>query len=1070
MGSSVTPSKIRGVLRPDPRVGLATYDHDTSTATQQGPRPGSLDPQQPTSLVLDGLGDMPADTELRIETIRSGMPGLGGATFGWFRSGDDPADLRNWDPPILLTGFQFIDRTTTANRWTHRHQIRLRSGTLLAAAIYDLTTVHVVRRSAGAVTWTDLGSPGATYTATSVLPLPTLVELPNNSVLLLHFRDDPASTGYQLAGWRTTDEGDTWEAIGGNLLATSLSTLTTTPRRLRGVYLDQRISLIAHLEDVVAVEDQLRQWASVDLGARFEEVSEITGGNDGYPDLIVHQGQIYLASIHFDAAATAAAHVPLLRILSSAYDPIEDAEPIWMTSDTDTMEWATRSGGLFTAGELALAGDEDGVLWVLGRDHDSLGAMEITVRRSTDLGQTWAAPGSGPAAHDGVSVVRSEDASTYPKHLAAVCSQGELVVLHSFAASPGTADDSLCVLTLGGYTTSHVTASSDVFPVDDYDRWGWASTWMPYDAPEDTVYTLGTIGAPTITATSSGRRVQTAPLEAARWSVSGFTADLDQGAKIAVELRVASGDGTQIELRISDATPLHYEVHAIVEDGRIRLYDAIAASDIGSVTTTDAVDGQVLIHLELTSSSASCYYCTRTAGQSRDWTRVGFGAPASAAANPGNRLRLSTEALTDVTWRWWGWAWGAWMGRSASGGRAYATTPIYVASGASLQASNGPTYQGETWFWDTAYDYPVDHLDPFEHPSPDVPWRSVVDNVQVDLVWELGDEATDLLGWLGALALLGANIGTAEWWWRNNGGTWAKACDLDLRLGTFLHYTRDGTILLPDTSAGGSLPYYLPRNAAEGMTAKLSATKLRRVARQASGAWTQGSDTLDLRLALEGIDGTEPTSGTGGELWARNYACVMPWVYLATAVKLRIPAQRTADGYYEIGSLLFGDMVLFGRQPSSGRGIEVSPIYDLRERKTGQRSVRRRGRPRRAAELSWTDPQLATDIQRSSPDPVWLESWGSGGSIVPQPVAAPAAVLYDLRGLVAEIGGAEVPVVLLPRVTLPTTSDTVVHITHPEHLLYSRVVTEMLRLDVGWGDEWEDEDLRSGRVRFEEEI
>lgn len=1067
MASSVSRPWIRGLLRPDTRVGVDTYDHDNSTATQQGPKPGSAEPQQATSLGLDPLGDMAANTKLRIETVKGGMPGIQGAQYVWWELGDNPADVRYWDPPVWVSGFEFIDRTTTANRWRLPHVIKLRSGTLLAAATYDTTGVHVLRRSASAVAWTDLGSPGATYTGTGVLPCPTLVELPSGRVLLLQFRDEATSTGYQLAGWYTDDEGTTWTEQGGNLLASSLSTITTTPRRLRAAYLDQRIVLFGHLEHVTAGEDQVFQWASVDLGNRFSHVSTLDGAaNHGYVEVIAHRGRLYVAMLEFDSLLVTAAHVPYLRILGNAYDPIEDAERILMTPTSDTMEWATRAAGLFTAGDLALWGDEDGALWCMGRDLDSLGANEVTVRRSLDEGATWVAPGDGPAAHAGVSVVRSEDAATYPRQFSVVSCFGEAVVLSTHAANPGTADDSLCCWTLGGFTDTRVTASSDIFPDDDYDRWGFISTWFPFDAPEDTIYTLGTVGAPTVTATSTGRRIQTVGGEAVRWDVSGFTATLAEGARVLIECRVGSGDNTKVEIRLSDATPLHYEVHAIVEDGQLRLYDAIAAADIGTVTTTDAVSGQVQVMLQLTSTGAVCRYCVRTNGQDRSWINVGSGAPTSAAANPGNRIRFGAGENTDTTYRWWGYTYGAWMGTPALTARTYSTLPIYVKGGTSIQAKDGPTSIGDIWHIDTAYDFPVDHLDPMVHPSPDVPWRSVVDNVELDLEWEVDAADSRLLGALASAALIGANIGTAELWFKT-AGVWAKDVDLDLRAGTSLRYTRDGQVVLPDNSAGGELTHYLPHHASAGMTFKLSATKLRKVARQSSGAWTLGGSSLEPRFQLDGVDGTEPTSGTGGELWVKDYAAVFVPAAAFTHVRLRIPAQRTADGYYEIGKFLLGEFYAFGRDPASNRGLEISPIYELREGQTGQRRVRRRNRARRAVEMAWTDPQLATDIQKDKPDPVWLEGWDAAS---PPPIAAPAAVLYDLRGLLDDLGGAFTPVVILPRVPLLDDAADVEHLRHPEHLLYSRCMTQTLRLDVGTGNEWSNEDLRSGRVRWDEEL
>lgn len=1078
MGTGTTPTYLRGIVIPDARFGADSYDTTNSTATQGGNKPGVPEAQGATKLVLESVGTMEAGRAIRVETTKGGMPGIDGARFLWYSEGEAAADRRYWDPPVLISYWEFMERTTTSNRYRFPHLVRLASDELVAVWCYDTTGIRIWKRSTSKA-WTNVGIPMASLAlATSAVPTyPCLLALPSGRLLMFQWYDPPGANSLQVAGLYSDDDGDTWSLLGNSLLDSGLSTLAyTSTGRLRAVYLDGRVSLIGHV--ATATSDKLVQWASLDLGASFQLVEVYSGDtatvstvvsagtNVGYPEVLVVNGAIQVYYLDVTTGASAL-NVPRRKVLATAYTALSDGDLSNVQAAADLMEWATLSGGLFNSGDLALYRDDDGVVWAIGRDHDGTAAQEVTVLYSLDSGATWARPGSSPAQCGGSTLWRAADASTYPRQIAACASYSQGVMLHCFAANPGTADDSACCAELGGYTKPRGSAFAPTVIDGNFDRNGDTLTWLPFDFPSDCGWTGATSGVPSVTMVTGGTRLVTAGGEGQVYS-QAVTTTLAQGIRARCLVTVASGDNAVLDLRISDATPLQYRVQVWIEDGELRLYDANLGADIGTVTTTAAFDGLIEVLCILTSTSVAAYYREIIDGSSRNWVTIDTGTPTSSAANDGGQVRWGNESATDATWRMVAASYGAYKGTENGAQRCYGPDSVPVAYGMSIHAVGGPTAQGEIWNIDTDYDYPFRHLDPVIHPSPRVPWRSTADNVQLDHIWTLGTEETRFRSRLLACGWLGGNIGTAELWGQASGGGWTKLADLDARVGTGLKFAREGAVIKPDLTGGSAMGWYLPHAAAQGMTFMMSSTVGRKVARSSSGAWNPSGTTLSMLLQLDDHDSGDPASGSSGELWASDYLCIVPVSTAYKAFRLRILAQHTADNYYQIGTFILGGFHPFGRAYSWGRGQEIAPVYDLTEGRTGIRRGRRLAPSRRAVELAWPDGVDTSQIGTSgtSVDPDYLLAYTGG-----VPVAVPAATGHDVIGMLDELGGATRTCLYVPRLALPATSSTATHITHPEHLLYGRIMTETLRMDAVLGNEWANpgEVVRVGTVRMERE-
>ena len=859
------------------------------------------------------------------------------------------------------------------------------------------------------------------------------------------------------------------------------------PTRLRAVYHAGHVVLVVAFRETATPEDQLFQFASNDLGMSFSLVSTLTGTSRAMPDLISHRGQIIMAYVSSPTGGSyAATYLPYIRRIGSAYESFGEADATILSTLTDTMEWGSQAGGVFTRGEMSLWADDDGSVYVMGRDHDTAGGAfeEVGVRVSTDDTVTWSDIGSGSAANDGANSVAIGDIATYPKGLCACVCQGRTIVAHTHEASPATGDDSLSVLWLGGYTNVEM-AQYDANELLITRSTSWTRTWIPFDLPDNNGWTLTGTGT-TRSLTGLGHRVVTGASPDQVFYTKTPTGTIAEGVTVLADVHLVSGNDVQVGAVVSDSTPINYEARVVATPTAISLQDINGSSTIASVSTTAAANGPIQIKITVESAKAKAWYRAVGANNSdahQKWIAIGSTAAlTSNASDPGMEVVWGQSEDTEAYWRMVCWVSDEYQGIGIYDqtnwsdllGRGYNTEPVYVYGGTALQAVDGPTFRNDEWVITPSARYPVASVHPTVIGSPRRPWRSVDDSTQVDLEWVFG-QATWGLGVLMGLYLGDVNFGTAELWGKNSGGTWVKIHDLSTKVATGLKFTRDGRVIRPDTSGGSSVPHYMPLNILAGhyfqMPRAQEGTSIKRVETNSSGAWVSGSATLDTRILLESIDGTEATSGTTGELWSNEYAAVFPITATYSAFRLRIPVQTTHEGYFRIGSMMLGEFEVLGREYSRGRSLEWASFYDLVDGRTGVRGVRQRGPTRRAVEVGWPDGAETTPISATNPDVDFVPGWtgGSSSSAVANEFSTP----YDMGGMMERLKGAVTPCVYLAAVEPPPTNADIQEITNREIMLYGRIRTEAIRVDSVLGSEWagaSGELMRIGTARLEEEV
>jgi hypothetical protein len=1084
---------LRGVLIPDAGTLTAAY----SATSQAGPRAGPVVPDQTTGLLLHASGNLDASSEaaqggtMGITTLTGG--GVGTGAIRWAFSGDT---LRSWDPPVMLAGWEYIDRSTVASRYVAPHVIRRASTGLPVVVVTKNTTDVVVNMADNRGIWT-----AATVEATTAQTRACLVDLPSGRLLCLYVvAASSSSTQVRMA--YSDDDGATWAVGASSALGSSIGVASSAVVRIRAAYLAGQIAMFIHY--VTAGADFVFQLASSDGGCRF--VGIVGDVSSGYPDMVVSQGSIFLSLLRYSAAYTPVTVQPFVYRLSSASQPISSVEGVQAGTAAGSEVFGTFAAGVFTAGELALLAMDDGTLYVYGVDFAGTGTGEVITRVSIDRGATWDhnwrnshGDVNGTTVHfSGINTTAWRDLSVAPE-------RGRAIMAHATIGTSTGDYTSLAAAYLGGWSTVGMPepGSQEAWEVA-----GWDDTYVPIDLPDDSgpTWTRSFTGAATETLGSGGVTVSCIGTDRGQYLATPVTTGYEaDGVILEYAVLVTSGTATA-EVRISDGTNA-YITRVDATTTSVELRDVTAGTLVGTAVTVDCTKGVVIriavgkasgawstdvgkvrawVRLEGPYGSGFVNHGPR---QDREWTSLGTTSTLQSVASGTNRIRWGSVPLPCTsTWRSFVFS----AGREAAGNilaspagtsRGHLIppvgSPVHLVDGLRVHGVDGPTVAGDTFTTTADFSYPVAAINPAVSPSPRRVWRSTLDTVQQDIILtgvDLGARSGDLYG----LYLAGCNWRTATLY-RDSSGT-NKVCDIDLGASMAgMDFVRNRGLVYPVAGAGVGMPFYAGATALEGATVEYTSTSagnpvvVRTVRANTSGGWVANAAVgtyASTRLELESYDAADPTSGL---LTLRMPSAVVLFDAMVgtDTLMLRIPAQVTPDDYMTIGTMIVGRVRLFGRQYSRGRGLTFKPAYELAETRSGARRGRALGPTRRAMEMAWDDGVDTTGLHTpgTAPDYYGLGYAGADG------LTAIADTPRTLAGIIAETDGAVLPVVLLPAIRQQSSAPgtTGLQLLDPEAHLYGRVMTETLRVDASSsvrGDELRDpgEMVQISTVRIEEEV
>jgi len=1050
--SEIVNSRYQGILIPDERFNLDNLtdeDHATAPSSydQASPKPGVPVSEQSTRMVLQASGEQPAGKELGIHSVRAGHPGLERAGYLWYDATDAEPEEFGWDGPQIVTGWDSLLWTEDATELSaYPDLIRLQSGKLLALGLQDKATFAqtVKRYDPDALTkWSTSGTL-TPDTATAQLG-PALCQLPSGRVLAF------IATGTQVDVYFSDDDGATWEPYSYRALDAPVGAADI--RQIRAGYSSGEVMLLVQFDDG---SPNCAQFASDDLGGRFTEVEgDWAAQTAESPEAIniVEVEGAFLVVYHDSDAATPKY---FSRRIGSAFDNITDAPQVQI---------AAGAGTLFVPGCTAWR-DDSGVVYCYC--HSTGLSSDLTPRRSEDAGDTW-------ADFAETAYFSGNEGDAYLHTYVAEEIGGQVVLLTRWESdAPDEDPQSLGVVYLGGFSKHTAPAETGTTSFLDTEYVSFAKnaglsagggSYLPIARPADIAWTASGGG--------------TDALEDAKLVVrsnvgfpKAFTRDLSSGNEqdrlffeLAVE--VLDGDGstatTEVgaRLRIADAASFEYEVSINVSSTGWALFDEVAGAQIGGVVTADITKR---LHIRIAMEKGAIKSWSAVSGNYREFAEGPGGEidDAGATANHsgitfGNLVSPAGATVSKwglVGYCFWPERWapvsddyaGAWNTPEDLHPKSYSTLPSQIVDKTRIAAVAGPTRYGERWVSSTDYDYPIRQLLPSVAPSPRSTWRSA-DTTENVIAWDIGGGLTEtrLENSTIGIVLLGINFRTAElesW----DGAAWQTVASIDAGAGLdSLRFDSRGDAILP-AAAGAAFKaarYLMMDDLTGGTFVDLTNTKHRKISRNTEGAWTDEA-AKHPTVYLDGADGTEAGSGDC-EFWAPSCATIAHnYTEKHRYYRLRIPAQTTADGYFEIGQVVIGAFAIFGTQYGRGRQIVERNNTELISIPNGQTRARKRGPQAREVEFAWVDGVDASQINKVDPVPDYVAS-----SIGGDPIASLKDSLYLMGSVVGRQGGALLPVVYFARIPGASNEE---QTNNPRHFIYGRITGSATRSNI-LGDE-----------------
>jgi len=1074
MGTADNQNVLHGIVIPHEDITdgtLTAKDHATvllrSAYTQAGPKAGPAVPggtgYHMGLSTHSGEGTVTADASIEIMTQRAGHPIPNKGAGFVFRNllNDDAADeMKGWDQYATITEWNPVTMHSTlaAASWSDCSVARMSAysagrGNLITTARVEGSTQRAFVYDPDGGTWTNTG---ATQVSNNLDDPSCILELPTGRIIQIGI-----NAAYQRVDLDYSDDGGaTWAMLSRNALKTRWTDSgSDTPacKRLSAAYSNGEILMLIEYEDDDRGVQDIAHYASIDLGMSFELIEDsyyITAADGEY-----YPCQCPTVRALPDSGFTVTCFVydefnsrltPALYRLGTAYTPLTSSTPVLFEDFGAGTLW-TSDAKIFA---MSHCRDEDNVIYIVQQRHD-VDEYKLHVYRSTDLGQSVEPHQLESWASEGVE-------TDYFFGFDVEATGGRLFMVTRWVADNGSYwGKSVCSVCLGGYSAHtmpyssipDLSAGEDAFRDDNQLTWSQdiaetdaAICYLPTARPGDLGWTpLGILNESIVS--SAELQILTAGVlryfqyttgSASTQFLGEWEVRLPNGGgdKTADDVSVhvifdTGADEAEVTIRLEHDGYIVYDVNGaaalvtrtidLKKRTHIRMAIWINAADGIGIQVWDCQAGHIHEYREVLDDTL-----TRVAS-SATTTQVEWGH--RTVAGDTSYWRLSCLSMLGQGWGITTGTYNYWTNPDTLFPRAYSTRPQLVDDGIHVSAVDGPTGEDETWQIDADYEHPLWAIYPASSPSPSVTWRSTTTAAVVNLVWDLETPlftAAYQDNYALALWLLGANFKTAllQGW---TGAAWTTIATLNASTGySPLKYARQGKRVRPDftqTTTGGR--YFFFEDHVGDTFALLNDQEYwyAKIQHNSEGAWRAAAaapttKTPTITLDEEYLDGTEPASGTG-EVWRRNFGCVITAYNGAySRFRLSIPVQDTADGYFELGQMVFGPVSVLGRQYD--RGWETTHMYpiDVEDLPDGQILPRPKNvRPARRLTMGFRAGRVdLCQPNADNPDVDYRQAETATGF----PVATMHDTTRTVEGIIRRAYGSVTPVLLLANIELDT--------------------------------------------------
>lgn len=1122
MGTARNQDLLHGAVVHDATVTPAAItEKDDSTVllrsayTQASPRAGLAQPGAAGyQMAVKASGTPDEDASIELLTQKGGhpIPEDGGCVWRNLKDADAKTEYKGVDSYVSVTDFDELFYTTDAVNTPAINVLRLQNGDMLATGV-EITAggVRVFYYTTSTGSWTTVGpyNPGVEEQSHTQY---AMSQLPSGRVLLFWQTADKRQIDVKYSD----DNGATWANYAQRILSETMddgSGALISPTRLQVSYSNGTMMLLYAFTDA-STNLNLAQYASSDEGHTFTLVRNDFHNATSYPALepsivAVPSGGFVIGAL----ANVTGAGIYRARFyrVGSAFTPIDegDATNIWAADDNPNPLSLGLTAWL----------DEDDILYVIVLDADFVDpnvSNNIRLYRSRDFGATVTAY-NAPDFNFGnlTQYIHSYDCAS---------TGGKAILCTRWTDAGGTSLDetSVAAIGLGGFST-HTLPDSDYNTSEQYQEIN-ALAFGPDDAPNPTdagFYSAMTlpdvIGWTRVTAGGAARSVTTNAELSLTTAGGGDTEYYYRShtgaigavmAQFCVRVPIDQGDKTTNEIvarfKLGDNSTYGFDISIRLEDDGYNVYDEEAAANIGSAVSYDLTSRR-WFRVLLSKDSKTVRVWSSPDGHVKRYVldKEGTGLTDRAGAGYVNFMYFGNFAAgsNNSLWRNASYSmlpnkWspgdlrlgGGWTNPTALRPKSYSSRRTLIDDGIFAAAEGGPTTLGETFQIDADYEFALANIHPGTNPSPGKTWRSTGVGSDVHIVWNTESLYTDdgiTDNNIIAIYLLNANFKDAlfQVW---TGAAWTTLATLDASSGysdgaTGLKFERHGRKIIPDTTETTQGERYLFYEDHVGDTFDLGAEgggqeppgqQYAKIVHNTEGAWVgSGSTTKRPVLILDSadLDGGEVTKGTGA-IWRTNFGAVIAgFTDTYSKYRLRIPAQSTADEYFELGEVIFGPVAIFGKQYDRGYAFTHLHPQTVETLPNGAQRVRKDGpEQRRFTYALSTGAVDLTTCNVLDPNPDYRTAEAKETLAV--------ATMHDttrtIEGLIRRTHAAETPMLLLtaiPRSTTGGSGITTTLMTQRRGAIWARTQTDPF-VEAILGDELDSELERYQLITAEEVV
>ena len=1029
---------LSGILVPRKFSQTLAADYASGTDyTEADRKPGSVSfSGSSPRMVIEATGDVATTTTTtpNIKITRGGMPSTNGAGFV-YRFGSS-GDWYGTDPTYALTGYFVIAAGSSNKSFGQSRIVVLPDETIVVVAVRTNTSAPFwtleshVRSTDGTWTTYTIASSSESTGSTEV----GLCLAPDGALMAYWPTKTLAGSTLQIGLYRSED-GETWfkqteyiNAFGSQTAITHLAVGTING----GVVL-------------FTGNTSSQQYVSADGGYTFETVGSAED-HRYVADVITSSGFLHAVAQQTNGSEHCFVH----RIASGG-------QSLWDSTAND-LGVNDKDNGAFIvdtpAGLLVYFVDSNSEMW-------------SNPYRSVDAGASW----SLFAGHG------DNTPTTIVGHPSAVWFRGRMHVIGTpTTVSTGAAISATALvdMTLAGHSTVPMYGG------------GWPDTertasimnaWVPVELLNLSGWTATDTASVSRTIFDDGELVTVPAANSASNDFSvGVVSDYESQCIVCVEVTTGT-----VEI-VVEARPVSVSVfvsatqYDIVETGTTPVY------------TNHGVSGPIEIRVACDGAAEKARGWFRASGDDdeRSWSSMGSAVSLTTTTITNAAVRLKVNASSTAKWRFVGWRYqfqppnsglaemDTTVGTSIYPCPILATKRAYLGGGMYVRGRGGPArYDASTYTVSLGGGrYQKANLLPAYSASPRAPWRSNGTTVQT-LKFTVEPETGTETEWMGGVVgyFFDGLVNVPQFTLKNAG---VSIGAVDLR--TSFTYTHDTGVIYPASSGSTVDGPYIGEGALIGSQFEFSDGKIRTIIDNTEGVLTSGSTVAEkrCRIRVDGLDGTEDTTGTG-YIWPKRALVIQ---YLrgtreVTQVQIEIGASVGADSraYRQIGVLAIGEISVLGRAFDRTSSDEISAGVESFVGIDGNSTTTIQGPVRRVVELAFVESPTFMGQTRTGGSPDYVTVSASGSAL---PAATELGIPMTVEGIYRRTDGAHLPVVPIRRIPRDSGSGSALYVSTIERgslaegAMISRLDGSIRREQIQVGQAFVDDAERVATMTFRE--